>query len=178
MYFPVARDMERGLEVQNGYKQALKQMGFETKAKERTAQMQWERSEKQELERLGREHGLEIEHKHGNREHFQKDVYKAFAEKEVAEKELESTRNSLQDNKHALDYIKKDLAETREEIEQIKARFEKCRRCRNQTARDSTVDITHLTMLNTSVMLTVLIGLKSVRKLTHKRNGQTRLNRR
>ena len=41
MYFPVARDMERGLEVQNGYKQALKQMGFETKAKERTAQMQW-----------------------------------------------------------------------------------------------------------------------------------------
>lgn len=120
MYFPVARDMERGLEVQNGYKQALKQMGFETKAKERTAQMQWERSEKQELERLGREHGLEIEHKHGNREHFQKDVYKAFAEKEVAEKELESTRNSLQDNKHALDYIKKDLAETREEIEQIK----------------------------------------------------------
>ncbi len=120
MYFPVARDMTRGLEVQNGYKQALKQMGFETKAKERTAQIQWEKSEKQELERIGKEHGFEIEHKHGNREHFQKDVYKAYAEKEIAEKELKDTREDLVSNRNALDNIEKDLQKSREEIEQIK----------------------------------------------------------
>lgn len=119
MYFPVARDMTRGLEVQNGYKQALKQMGFETKAKERTAQIQWEKSEKQELERIGKEHGFEIEHKHGNREHFQKDVYKAYAEKEIAEKELRDTREDLESNRNALDNIEKDLQKSRNEIEQL-----------------------------------------------------------
>lgn len=118
-YFPVARDMTRGLEVQNGYKQALKQMGFETKAKERTAQIQWEKSEKQELERIGKEHGLEIEHKHGNREHFQKDVYKAYAEKEIAEKELKDTREDLQNSKNALDNVEKDLQKSRDEIDQL-----------------------------------------------------------
>lgn len=119
MYFPVARDMSRGLEVQNGYKQALKQQGYETKAKERTAQIQWERSEKQELERIGRQHNLEIEHKHGNREHFQKDVYAAFAQKEIAEKELRDTREDLESNRNALDNIEKDLQKNREEIEQL-----------------------------------------------------------
>lgn len=118
-YFPVAKDMTRGLEVQNGYKQALKQMGFETKAKERTAQIQWEKSEKQELERIGRNHGLEIEHKHGNREHFQQDVYKAYAEKENAEKELKDTREDLQNNRNALDNIERDLQKSRDEIEQL-----------------------------------------------------------
>ncbi len=119
MYFPVARDMSRGLEVQNGYKQALKQQGFETKAKERTAQIQWERSEKQELERIGKEHGFEIEHKHGNREHFEKEVYKAYSEKEIAEKELRDTKDDLINNRNALDNIEKDLQKSRDEIEQL-----------------------------------------------------------
>ena len=119
MYFPVARDMSRGLEVQNGYKQALKQQGFETKAKERTAQIQWERSEKRELERIGKEHGFEIEHKHGNREHFEKEVYKAYSEKEIAEKELRDTKDDLINNRNALDNIEKDLQKSRDEIEQL-----------------------------------------------------------
>lgn len=119
MYFPVARDMSRGLEVQNGYKQALKQQGYETKAKERTAQIQWERSEKQELERIGKQHNLEIEHKHGNREHFEKEVYKAYAEKEIAEKELKDTRDDLESNRNALNNIEKDLQKSRDEIEQL-----------------------------------------------------------
>ena len=94
-------------------------MGFETKAKERTAQIQWEKSEKETLERIGREHGFEIEHKHGNREHFQKDVYAAYAQKEIAEKELKDTRDDLESNRNALNNIEKDLQKSRDEIEQL-----------------------------------------------------------
>lgn len=61
-YIPIANNLNRGMKRQNALVKALNQMGYETKGIHDTAQIQWERSQNKELERICVTHGLEIEH--------------------------------------------------------------------------------------------------------------------
>lgn len=61
-YVPVADGLTRGMTRQNALVKALNQMGYETRSIHDTAQIQWQKAQNEELERLCVEHGLEIEH--------------------------------------------------------------------------------------------------------------------
>lgn len=60
-YIPVAHGYTRGMETQTGLVRALGEIGYQKVGKE-TAQIQWERSENAELERICRAHGISVEH--------------------------------------------------------------------------------------------------------------------
>lgn len=100
-YIPVARNLKRGMEVQNSLTQALGQMGFKTTKSSHTAQMQWEKRENLHLEDLCRQRGINVERPQGERKHLETDLYKT-------QQELEKARDSLQE---ALDKQKVIVAE-------------------------------------------------------------------
>lgn len=81
-YVPVARNLTRGLSVQNSLTKALEQQGtrevngeiihlFKTEGIHDTAQMQWEARENHVLESLCKEYGLEVDHPRGGSRHEQ-----------------------------------------------------------------------------------------------------------
>ena len=60
-YVPVASGYRNGMYKQNGLVKALGAMGFEKQGKN-TAQIQWEKRECEELERICNEYGISVEH--------------------------------------------------------------------------------------------------------------------
>lgn len=66
-WVPVADDYQRGMRVQNGLKRALKQQGFEGTSKKFNAYLGWQESERNALERIALQHG--IERKETKRDH-------------------------------------------------------------------------------------------------------------
>lgn len=61
-YVPVATELTRGMKRQNALVKALEEMGYKTIGIHNTAQVQWEKAQNEELERICIEHGLEIVH--------------------------------------------------------------------------------------------------------------------
>lgn len=61
-YIPVANGFNRGMERQSALVKALNQMGYETEHSHNTAQIKWEKAQNEELERICKTHGLEIQH--------------------------------------------------------------------------------------------------------------------
>lgn len=60
-YIPVA-DCTRGMSKQNALNSAFEQMGYHGTSIKNTPQMAWQRAQNQELERLCKERGIEVEH--------------------------------------------------------------------------------------------------------------------
>lgn len=60
-YIPVA-DCTRGMSRQNALNSAFEQMGYHGTSIKNTSQMAWQRAQNQELERLCKERGIEVEH--------------------------------------------------------------------------------------------------------------------
>lgn len=85
-YIPVGHGFKRGMRTQSSLTKALEGQGFITQGKE-TAQIQWERSENERLERICKAHGLEVEHpqRGQNVQHKETEVYKL--DKEIEQKE-------------------------------------------------------------------------------------------
>lgn len=117
-YVPVAHGFQRGMEKQNGLVRALGEMGFQKQGKE-TAQIQWQRRENQELERICKDYGLEVTHpKEEKRQHIETELFKM-------EKRLEQLIN---ESKELLDIndeltIKRD--QLNRQVEKALKRLEK-----------------------------------------------------
>lgn len=67
-YIPVAHGYTRGMCIQNGLVRALGEQGFFKEGRQ-TAQILWEKRERQELERIARDHGIDIYHPDGEKRH-------------------------------------------------------------------------------------------------------------
>lgn len=81
-YVPVAHGYEKGLQVRNSLDKALKEQGIGGKANKReNSTHNWQEGEKDRLEGIMREHGLERSAEKGlHREHMTVEQYKAVAE--------------------------------------------------------------------------------------------------
>ena len=95
-YVPVAHNYMRGMETQTGLVKALGEQGFE-KVGKLTAQIQWEKSENNHLQKLCEERGLTVEHpSKGKQEHLETSVYKA-------NKSLESAIDNVKELEDEID---------------------------------------------------------------------------
>ncbi len=81
-YIPVARGYQKGMQVRNSLDKALKQQGIDGKADKReNSNHNWQESEKDRLEDIMREYGLERKPESGlHRKHQSVEQYKATAE--------------------------------------------------------------------------------------------------
>lgn len=98
-YFPVAEGYTRGMKKQAGLNKALEQMGFESKSKNVTAQMLWERRENEALEEICKRHGITVEHPQRDGEkvkHLEKQEYIATQKlNEVKERLLRTEQEHM-----------------------------------------------------------------------------------
>lgn len=97
-YVPVAHS-SRGLRTQTSLKKALKEMGLVTSKGKSTAQVQMEQQNRDYLEELCREHGIEVAHTTGEqkKEHVDTLTYKAQRDLETAQKAVERCEMQLTD---------------------------------------------------------------------------------
>jgi len=93
-YIPLGH-LKTGMEIQNSLKQALAEQGYTTQKGLGTAQEQWTRAERGQLELLCKAHHIEIEHKKENREHLDKETYILLSQKKELEKENEKVISIL-----------------------------------------------------------------------------------
>lgn len=119
-YFPVARNLKRGMEVQNSLNKALEQEGFKTAKGKGTELMQWTDRERGELERICHERGIEIEHKKEKREHFEKEIYIAYNKGQELKKENTELEQEVETKRTTVLTIDKDLITAREEYDKLK----------------------------------------------------------
>lgn len=95
-YVPVAHGYTKGMETQTGLVKALGEQGFE-KVGKLTAQIQWEKSENNHLQKLCEKRGLIVEHPlEENRQHLETSVYKA-------NKSLESAIDNVKELEDEID---------------------------------------------------------------------------
>lgn len=150
-YIPVAHGYEKGLQVRNSLDKALKEQGVEGKANKReNSTHNWQEGEKDRLEGIMREYGLERSSEKGlHREHMTVDQYKAVAEQvhnEVKElpKQIETAPVLL--NKNRVSVEKADL-ESLEQRAKLSMVHEKATKTLEQsitkTKDDSTQYITN-----------------------------------
>lgn len=91
-YVPVAHGYIKGMGTQNGLVKAFEEMGIEKQGRA-TAQIQWEQRENTVLDKLCREHGLEVSHpKEEHTKHIDTQTYKA---EKALETTLEHTKGLL-----------------------------------------------------------------------------------
>lgn len=114
-YIPVAHGCKRGLEVQNSLTKALKEQGLETD-KDGTAQKKWTERERLELERITREHGVEVEHKNERREHLEKERFILFNQNQEISQELDLKRGVLEEVSRELDSKRAELDKKEREL--------------------------------------------------------------
>ena len=120
-YIPLARGLDRGMERQTALVKALNQMGYETTGIHDTAQIQWEKAQNEELERLCRERGIEIEHP--EREHQQHLNIKEYRQQKRIEElerkntELEHQNSQLVDKVNGLIDYHNELNDTLDRLE-------------------------------------------------------------
>lgn len=113
-YVPVAHGYTKGMDTQAGLVKAFGEMGFEKHGKV-TAQILWEQRENAFLDRLCREHGLEVSHpREEHAKHIDTQTYKA-------EKALES---ALDHTKGLLD-AHDDLRAETAKLEAVRDKAEK-----------------------------------------------------
>ena len=91
-YVAVADGYTTGMKTRASLRRALEQMGYQKAGKE-TAQIAWERSEQEYLEKLCNQHGLTVNHPGGRKKHFTVEEYKELREEErqhfIVEKAVE-----------------------------------------------------------------------------------------
>lgn len=90
-YIPVARNLSRGMSVQNSLTAALKQQGIVGDKYSDTAQMKFQKRENAALEAICNKYGFEVEHPllGGKKEHLTLEEYRIQKQIEEAQKQLE-----------------------------------------------------------------------------------------
>ena len=112
-YIPVA-DCTRGMSKQNALNSAFEQMGYHGTSIKNTPQMEWQRAQNQELERLCKERGIEVEHDTEKKKHLSVREYQEMKEyTDEQKKELDKAlKKGLPTKKSFLNfkwYSKEDL---------------------------------------------------------------------
>ena len=96
-YVPVATGYVYGMSIQTALVKALEQQGFKKEGKA-TAQIQWEKRENMELERLCNLANIEVEHPLiEGRKHLDTAVYRAQQELKKAQQSLQYMQANIQD---------------------------------------------------------------------------------
>ncbi|SFC42040.1 plasmid recombination protein [Butyrivibrio sp. YAB3001] len=122
-YIPVADNLSRGMKRQNALVKSLNQMGYglDSKNIHDTAQIQWEKAQNQELERICNLHGLEIDHpKREKQAHMNINEYrqqKMIEELERKNKQLEEQKSLLINRINGLIDYHNDLNKTINSLE-------------------------------------------------------------
>lgn len=125
-YIPVAHGYTRGMHTQNGLVRALGEQGIYKQGR-RTAQMQWQDRERQVLERIARNHGIEIHHPDNQRQHMSTDLYKQS--RTIAQKELEISRitATLADRQQTLSDLQSAVSAEQQTYTELTGRLEHAR---------------------------------------------------
>lgn len=115
-YIPVAHGYKKGMETQAGLVKALEEMGYQKDGRE-TAQMKWQEHERQALEDICKEYGLEIDHpirdgEKRKREHLETNLYKRAAQ-------LKETIEALEENKQDASTLQSKIKEKEQYEEQL-----------------------------------------------------------
>lgn len=127
-YIPVAHGYPRGMCIQNGLVRALGEQGFFKEGRQ-TAQILWEKRERQELERIARDHGIDIYHPDGEkRHHLDTEIYKLTQEISRQHIELDQNANDLKTGKQALDDVQNALSADRQEYTMLRQQLSNARR--------------------------------------------------
>ncbi len=109
-YIPVARNCKRGLQTQNSLTKALEQMGYKTKASSHTAQMQWQKSENQHLEKLCRDRNIDVEHPaEKGKKHLETEQYKAQQRLAEASKTLNKKQKDISDLSNSKNALEREI---------------------------------------------------------------------
>lgn len=93
-YVPYA-ECSRGMRIQPSLSRALSSMGYKDSSINDTAQMQWEKRERERLKRICEEHGLSICDAVGGRKHLDTEIYKLSQKREELQSECETTEEHL-----------------------------------------------------------------------------------
>lgn len=120
-YIPVAQ-CERGISLQPQLARALNQQNpsFEGEHAKATAQMKWQEHMRGVLSDVAREHGVEIVHKHENREHLDREKNRLYQQSRDLSDNLKEKGQELDAVRSAYDSVHKDLTKERAELEEIK----------------------------------------------------------
>ena len=116
-YIPIAHGYTRGMETQAGLVRALEEQGFKTKGAKATAQIQWERRENRELERICKAHGLTIEHPQAGKgvEHLHTMTYKAQERHREVTRELNMLDRQIVAKNGKIERLREDVDRARAE---------------------------------------------------------------
>lgn len=118
-YIPVGH-YKQGVDTQNGLAQALKEMGYGTG---KDAINRWRLAERAVLERICKEHGIEISAPEKSRGSFTVEQYKEYAElKEKAEEQRQEVKqldNEIGNKSLILEWREKAIESAETELEQL-----------------------------------------------------------
>lgn len=119
-YICVARGYKKGLEVQSSMTGALKNMGYESERKGDTAQIRWERAERQALEDICVAHGLEIEHPEiSHKKHMNISEFRQMKRVEELTRTADSITADIEELKIEHDSIIDDINELHDEAVEL-----------------------------------------------------------
>lgn len=127
-YIPYAK-CTRGMEYQPNLTQALKSQGFDSERKSDTAQIRWEKSEREVLREICKEYEVETRDSKTGRKHMETEVYKLF-------KRLENLKEQTANQVHLMEQREKELIQIGDDIEVLenykKELIKSCQELRKQ----------------------------------------------
>lgn len=94
-YIPIA-NFEKGQKKRNSLTKALEQMGYgKSESRKNSNTIRWQKAEREEIRKIAREAGLEIdEEEHNRKKHLEVEEYKELQrEKEAVKEEIKELRN-------------------------------------------------------------------------------------
>lgn len=116
-YIPCAH-CSRGIEIQPNLTQALKEMGFDDKSINNTAQMQWQNNEREVLKNICKNYDIEIISGDHSKEHFEKQTF-------IAKKEMQKMQNKYDDLYNDLYYQIENLQNAKDTLDNNIDNFKK-----------------------------------------------------
>lgn len=120
-YVPVAHNCTRGPKVQNSLRAAFEEMGYYSSGPKNTAQMKWQRSEREAFEKICNKHGIQIaEKKRDERHHLDTEVYKKT-------KKLESLQERTGAMEEYNTAVSEKIKDAEDELDELLERLETVR---------------------------------------------------
>lgn len=107
-WIPIAQ-CDRGMPLQTSQNRAFEQMGYISKGKKVTNQIQWEKANRDYLKQLCEDRGIHVETDLGKKEHLDTDLYKATQKLVEMENKLDEANNELIEIKSQCSGYKKEL---------------------------------------------------------------------
>lgn len=179
-YVPVAHNCERGPKVQTSLTAAFEEMGYKGSGPKNTAQMKWQRSERDAFEKICNKHGIKVSEKQRDeRHHLDTEIYKKTKKLESMQEKtnmMEEYTSAMDDKIRNLDNEYDELSERLEEIRAIPISEEKVRA--NSTVKSTPEGpVVEVRMDDFIQMQVALFDLQEAKKRESKKDDEiARLN--